>query len=253
MKALIDGDVIVYAAGFSSDSAARNDEFGAEECEPFSFCMNRVHTMIDSIMEAAEATDMQIYLSGKGNFRLDIYPDYKANRVDRGRPYWYDRIRTTLMFDYDAIEVDGMEADDALGINHHQQHGTVICTNDKDLDNVPGLHYNWSQSRKDIGVYMLTELESLKHFYTQILTGDSTDYIPGMYKLTGKMATPKIKQPIQEMTCEEDMLSYVREVYKEYGGLGIADFSVYADCLWILQPDQLRWSERIKERYSGLL
>ena len=245
MKALIDGDVIVYSAGFSSDTAAREDEFGASECEPFSFCMNRVHCMIDSILETTQATEYQIFLSGRTNFRLDIYPDYKANRKDRGRPYWYDKIRDTLIFDYDAEVVEGIEADDAMGIA--QTSTTIICTNDKDLDNVPGLHYNWSPSRKCNGVYCLSEVESLRHFYTQILTGDGVDNIPGLYKLTGKMATKKFKEPINELLNEVDMFNYVKSVYAGCGIENFEDVYVYADCLWILREDRLRWSERVAD------
>jgi 5'-3' exonuclease len=56
-----------------------------------------------------------------------------------------------------------------------EQFPTVICSIDKDLHQIPGLHYNfvkkeWSQ---------IEPWDGLKWFYQQLLIGDSTDGIKG--------------------------------------------------------------------------
>jgi len=59
---LIDGDIIAYRAGFSSN------DLEAPDAEA------KVDELIDTIIEDTEfiSTDYQVYLTGKGNFRFDI-------------------------------------------------------------------------------------------------------------------------------------------------------------------------------------
>jgi hypothetical protein len=46
-----------------------------------------------------------------------------------------------------------------------------------------------------------------------MLTGDSTDNIPGLFKMVGVKALAKTKAPIQEMDSPLEMYQYVRSVY----------------------------------------
>ena len=59
---LIDGDIIAYRAGFSSNDLEVKD---AED---------KVDALIDTVIEDTEFlyTDYQVYLTGKGNYRFDI-------------------------------------------------------------------------------------------------------------------------------------------------------------------------------------
>src|SRR5678816_4100906 len=68
-----------------------------------------------------------------------------------------------------------------------EEYGTIICTIDKDLDQVPGLHYNYSTKE----AYVLTEQQARINFWRQVITGDSTDNIPGCHKL-GKAAALRL-------------------------------------------------------------
>jgi 5'-3' exonuclease len=242
--ALIDGDILVYECGFSSDKKAKD---AGVEHEPIEYCLQNVKLKIKEVMETAGCDEHRIFLTGDNNFRLDIAPDYKANRDASHKPYWYKEIKQYLIDKWDAEVTDGFEADDAMGWN--QTDDTVICTKDKDLDMVPGAHYNWSPKRRDNGVYHVTEVEGLRFFYTQCLTGDSTDNIPGLFKLTGHRATAKIKQPLQEMDNELDMWDHVMEVYsdaceeKKLNTKPVSDaFRVSAACLWISHGDRETWT-----------
>ena len=53
----------------------------------------------------------------------------------------------------------------------------VICTIDKDLGTVPGLHFNFNSP--NTGVYEISQTVADYNFLTQTLTGDSTDSYPG--------------------------------------------------------------------------
>ena len=109
-----------------------------------------------------------------------------------------------MINEYDAELQVGQEADDALSIAACTL-GHGIATIDKDLDGCPGWHYNWAKEN----IYYVTEVEANRFFYTQMLTGDSTDNIPGLFKRTGKKAMAKVKAPLAELTDPADMYAYV--------------------------------------------
>jgi 5'-3' exonuclease len=242
--ALLDGDILVYECGFSSDSNAKKD--GIEEgYEPLPFTLKIVKNKIDAIMEVTGANAYEVYLTGKDNFRLEIQPDYKANRDPNHKPHWYQEIKDYLIAQHDAVVVDGIEADDMLGIRQmtEQEDFTCICSKDKDLDCIPGFHYNWSPSRYMDGVYEVSEYDAALFFYTQCLTGDSTDNIPGIYKSTGKRATKKMKDGLLACRNELEMFEYVRDQYEDI------DFTPIAQCLWIQREEGQIWSMPDDIRY----
>ena len=124
-------------------------------------------------------------LSGPDNFRdtLATVVPYKGNRSDTVKPHWYQQIRNYLTDEHDAEVITGREADDECSILQleYAKEGvdSVICSIDKDLDMVPGDHYDYV--RKTFYFTGVDEGESI--FYKQILSGDSTDNIPGVYKI----------------------------------------------------------------------
>lgn len=134
--------------------------------------------------------EFHLFLTGGGNFReqLATIKPYKGNRDRSLRPYWYDTIREYLIDRWGAEVVEGMEADDAVAIvQWNAGDDSIICTIDKDLLNVPGHHYNYHTKE---ATYVTYE-EATLNFYRQILTGDSTDNIPGCYRV-GKARAEKL-------------------------------------------------------------
>ena len=91
--AIIDGDVVVYSCGFASDAAAKREGI---EHEPLAYCLNGVKKMIESIVASAGCDAHIIVLSGSTNHRLEVYPEYKANRDPSHKPYWYNEIKEYL-------------------------------------------------------------------------------------------------------------------------------------------------------------
>ncbi len=55
---------------------------------------------------------------------------------------------------------------------------------DKDLDMIRGWHYNFIKDKK----YFIDDQQAIKHFYTQILTGDRVDNIIGLRGIGPKKA-----------------------------------------------------------------
>jgi len=203
----IDGDIIVYSVGFASEG------------DPVAFVLSSVNSMIDDIVEACGADTYTVLLTGSGNYRQQtatIAP-YKGNRKDSAKPEFYDEIRQHILHNKNGELIEGEEADDQLGIRA-VQHNHIIATLDKDLDTVPGVHYNW---RKQI-TYTVSETEAMHFFYTQLLTGDATDNIPGMFKMVGRRASKKIKEGLLECSTPYDCYRYVYDQYAEgYEAVGM--------------------------------
>jgi len=74
-----------------------------------------------------------------------------------------------------------MEADDGLAIaqGYFQEQGieSIIVTEDKDLLQVPGWHYNPNKNDKP---FKISEEQGHFLLWKQVITGDKTDNIPGV-------------------------------------------------------------------------
>ena len=129
-------------------------------------------------------------VKGNGNFRKDIYPEYKANRKPQE-----DEIRERLNYLYqyslekwDAVPADGMEADDLVAIWAYEAREMemqyVICGIDKDLKQIPGNHFNYGKRTWDF----IDDDQGHLLLMQQCLTGDNTDNIPGLKGIGPKKA-----------------------------------------------------------------
>jgi hypothetical protein len=115
---------------------------------------------------------------------------------------------------------------------------TIICTIDKDLDMIPGLHYNFGPKRKLDGIYDIEDPHGLRLFYKQMFTGDASDNIPGLYKRKQRRATAGILAKLDQLTNNRDMYEYVLSVYGE----GEEDhLAMLGKLLWI-KRDNDWWS-----------
>jgi hypothetical protein len=137
----------------------------------------REHYRIDSFDR------ITVILSGPGNYRekiATVFP-YKGNRDPEHKPYWYQAIRNHLTNDWGASVIHGREADDECSILARQHDDTgayVIATIDKDLDQIPGYHYNYLKQVH----YKQGAIAAYLFFWQQVLSGDSTDGVPGCWR-----------------------------------------------------------------------
>lgn len=199
MKALIDGDIVCYRTAFTVTEEGKEGIARARMAET-----------IHSILSAVNANDFTIYLSdSRGNFRRELFPAYKANRT-QPKPIHLEYLQNVLLRDWKAEVAFDEEADDALGINQKQDHSTCICTIDKDLLQVPGLHYNWVTGKsRSIG-----DMEACARFYAQILTGDSTDNVSVATGLSCPgIGAVKAEALLEGCTTEEEMFQQVCRAY----------------------------------------
>ncbi len=264
MKALIDGDILLYAAGFSveqniytvcysegeiecenkREANALSKKLLGEICtekivEPENHAVHNVRTMINKINNAIGG-DYQIYITGKENYRVDVAPYYKAHRDKDHKPFHYDALKDYLVNKHKAIITDGEEADDAMGIAQSQAESyeeTCICTTDKDLMMIAGHHYNWN---KDTSKRFITQEMADNFFYTQLLTGDATDNIPGLYKLTGEKAYKRYKDAVADLGTPYEKWDYVQDLYLNHGA-STDQLIEIARLLWIRREKDETW------------
>ena len=168
--ALIDFDILVYRVGFSTEN------------EPEHVALVRMDNYIEEVLFGSQASEYEGFLTGGNNFRKKIYPAYKANRRNVPKPKHIQALRQHLIDVEGAVVSDGQEADDELGIR--QTHETIICSVDKDLLMIPGRHFNFVKQEHST----VSNAEGRYNFYRQLLTGDTTDNIPGVYGLGPKKA-----------------------------------------------------------------
>ncbi len=258
----IDGDLILYRACHAVETRmyiAYDQEGEPYACSPRKRDLDEnaiieYHTMIDedgaiegaiiiadiidSILRTTKCDKHTVYLTGKGNYRKDIYPEYKAHRTEKPKLH---KVLTDYMLSMGAVMVEGQEADDALGIA--QDEHSILCSYDKDLMMVPGRHYDFRKKTfSDV-----SEEEGIHFFYVQLLTGDRTDNIPGF-----KGIGPKKAEKILEGCVDEGgMYNTVMNCYA--GDTGLADEYASQDSLlraWnaaepiVLRNARLLWIRR---------
>jgi len=203
----IDCDVILYQCAFSVQSRGyigydKDDNpisfswlkkdigdvysfrpYSAVDIEDIDSCRRRYLSKVSSIIRRTGAKSHTLYLTGKGNFRHDLYEHYKEGRPPK--PLLYSILRDFIESSKHTVVVDGQEADDALSIAQYKDpENHIIATIDKDLLMVPGSHYNFNTDE----FVVVGDWEGLKTFYKQILTGDSVDNIPGIKGIGPKRA-----------------------------------------------------------------
>lgn len=216
---------------------------------PFSYCINLIDTRIHEICNKLGVKEFYGYLTGKGNFReqLAVSDVYKGNR-SQPKPEYYRYIRDYLQNQYGAIVVDGMEADDAIAIDMTKDQGVICCSRDKDLRQVQGWHYGYSVGKQPefeltyvdaIGALSIADKSSklvgtgLKFFFSQVLTGDTTDNYKGAKGKGGRFAY----NLLNELTDPDEMYDAVLSVYQEQYGLvdGTVKFQEQCRMAWMVR------------------
>ena len=120
--AVIDGDMVVYRAGFASEQEIKWDDdiWTLQSSEP------EMKVIIDDMIEyAVDQTQSDAYLmvfSDSRNFRYSIFPDYKANRKDKRKPLGIKAITEWAFKNHNGVRKNNLEADDVIGM--------LCCTNE---------------------------------------------------------------------------------------------------------------------------
>ena len=243
-----------YSREFESRAllnAFREEEgLGALECvitsrveaEPEAHALFNARSLVRSVEEKLEADSLILYLSGPTNYRLGLatIKPYKGNRDPDHKPVHAAAIKAMYRREYNVKTSDGQEADDDMSIAHYalwtrDPYCTAIATIDKDLDMVPGLHYNFVKGEQ----YYVEPLEGLRTFWQQMLKGDTVDNIPGVPGV-GPVGA---KKALADCADEKQMYDIVRTMYvKGYGDKADEALLENGRLLWMRRHENEWWS-----------
>jgi len=242
----IDADVLRYEIGSIGD---------IDGPKSFDFVASVLDGRIEDICHAVNATGPPVlYLTGKGNFRdaVAFTKPYKGNRDNKEKPFHFENLTVYMKNQYTVVVAEGMEADDLMSVEQmrsYKEHGdwshTIICTRDKDLRMVPGFHYGWECGKqREFGPLLVkndggrVKYDRAKRkitgvgdafFWSQMLTGDPTDNIPGCPGIGPKKA--------YEILSKDDPRTLWQKVYDTYRDKGCSEDM-------ILEQGQLLWMVR---------
>ena len=220
-EAFIDADYMVYRVGFSTK----------DETETIA-CSRLEDMLLDLVYVQLKCEDYDAFITGKTNFRYQtaVTHPYKGNRKSVERPAHYEALRDKLVA-LGASVSENQEADDDVGIASTQYKGWIVHV-DKDLDQLPGWHYNPIKGLE----YYVTEEEGLLSFYTQLLTGDRIDNIVGLYGIGPVKAAKLLKG------CKDEQ-SLFKAIVAAYAAHGEPPERVLENgqLLWLSRYQGQRW------------
>lgn len=212
----VDGDVLVYEAAYSG---------GVDQAAALLHVDNK-------IKEASELTggSVTLLLTSTGSLkggRKEVYPTYQENRVGREKPPLWQ-----VVLDYCSYlpheSTAEYEADDLFAKYAYETRGKlVILSSDKDMQQLPGLHVNWStrlMTYVPFGAYDVVShglQYGKKFFWLQMLMGDYADNVKGLpmyqvgdkWKPVGGVTAEKLLRGLDEKAAS----SLVHGLYDNYG------------------------------------
>lgn len=219
MIAILDADALPYRVA----AVAEKHNFTLIEAKIY------LENLFCDLIYKSGCEDYVAFISGKDNYRNKVSPSYKQNRdYSKTRKNYYYDLRGHMYRNFNVYEVRGAEADDACYSLHAKYDDSVIISNDKDLLQSPGYHYNYTKSLKfttnrEGGIYVIdgkTYVTGLTALYYQMLVGDSADNIKGVYGIGPVNAKRLLEgKKVNEMfriTYDEYVKSYQKEAYKYF-------------------------------------
>jgi 5'-3' exonuclease len=189
---------------------------------------------------------------------------YKAGRA--AKPHYLKFIKELLKEQYNAQEIKGFEADDALGMFANSR--TILSHIDKDIDMIGGCwHYNHVTHdvyyvEDGLGHLEFNEEKNkvigrgLIFFYIQMLTGDAIDNIPGCknpekvhFAKPPNISAKEAYRILQGVASEDVAFNYVAQMYQHtYQDRWLEAIQEMADLLWICKSADQTGRQYLKHK-----
>lgn len=224
--ALIDADWMIYRVGFASEEDEEK------------YAKARLTELVTDIVFFELGCDgYETYLTGSANYRYEIATTvpYKGNRATAKRPKHYDALREHMQR-LGAEVMEGIEADDKVAMRMAEGEFVLVGV-DKDLLQIPGHH--WNPIRQEYK--FVTEFEGLYSFYTQLLVGDRSDNIKGLWKV-GPVKAEKI---LKGCETEQELYEACLKAYLDHNET-LERLLENGRLLWLQRKEGELWSPPVE-------
>ena len=182
---LIDSDFLAYKAAQACEIGIDFGEDVIIAQSQFSDVLRVFHNELNKVTKAMMEDDFILYFSSTENFRKKIYPDYKGHRMKR-KPLGYKRLVNYCRENHNFKLIEGLEADDTIGIEatRFADPSNIIVSPDKDMRQIPSALWNLTDD-----VVEITKDDGDRWHLIQSLSGDPTDGYSGCPGIGVKRAT----------------------------------------------------------------
>jgi len=240
LKLLIDADFIVYKCC----AAAESEIDWTEDVVLVTSRVSEAYKAVKAELSRIESTfgfpeDTILFFSHHDNFRKKIYPEYKGHR-NRKKPCGYKKVISLLKKEYDVIVMNGLEADDGMGIYATHHPGNIIISPDKDMKQIPGKVYDFKETT------LISEEDGKHWHYIQTLAGDQTDGYAGVPGIGIKRAVALFEktgynwQTIKDAFAAKDLdedVALMNARLAKILTVGDYDFDRHEPILWTPESD----------------
>ena len=207
LNLLIDADIVIYRAAAACEREIRYDDENHVLASNAAEVWDAVQAQLKGYREVLGDHPMHFALTGKSNFRRDLWDGYKGGRSRK--PLCYAHTKQRMIDELAARSVDCLEADDLLGIWQTQGklENTVIVSLDKDLKTIPGrVMRPAANASQEPEVFDVTETEADYNWLKQTLTGDVTDGYKGLPGC-GPVVAEKLLARAWQESSDNDFMS----------------------------------------------
>ena len=182
---LIDSDFLAYKAAQACEIGIDFGEDVIIAQSQFSEVLKVFHNELNKVTKAMMEDNFILYFSSTQNFRKKIYPDYKGHRMKR-KPLGYKRLVNYCRKNHNFKLIEGLEADDTIGIEatRFADPNNIIVSPDKDMRQIPSTLWDMKDD-----VVEITKDDGDRWHLIQSLSGDPTDGYSGCPGIGVKRAT----------------------------------------------------------------
>lgn len=172
---LIDSDFLAYKAAQACEIGIDFGEDVIIAQSQFSEVLKVFNNELNKVTKAMMEDDFILYFSSTKNFRKKIYPDYKGHRMKR-KPLGYKRLVNYCRENHNFKLIEGLEADDTIGIEatRFADPHNIIVSPDKDMRQIPSTLWDMKND-----VVEITKDDGDRWHLIQSLSGDPTDGYSG--------------------------------------------------------------------------